>query len=193
MLNYNEIRERAYIVLDGEPYEVLDSSIKKKNRQKPTNQTKLRNLITGAVKQEAFHQSDTVEEADIDKKKITYQFNKFNRQTGQNEYWFIEGDDRSKRFHLDSDIIGDKINFIKEGFEVDGLTFEENIIDIKLPIKVVLEVTEAPPSIKGNTEGGADKVVTLETGLKVTAPIFIEAGEKLVINTDTGEYVERAK
>ena len=191
MLNYNEIRERKYIVLDGEPYEVIDSSIKKKNRQKPANQTKLRHLINGSVKQMAFHQSDVVEEADIDKRKVTYSFSKFDRQSQQTEYWFFEGDDKSKRFSLSSDVIGDQINYMKENTKLDALTFNDEIIGISLPIKVDLEVEEAPPNLKGNTASGADKKVTLETGAVVTVPMFIEAGDVVRVNTETGEYVER--
>lgn len=191
MLNYNEIRERKYIVLEGEPYEVLESSIKKKNRQKPANQTKLKHLINGSVKQVAFHQSDVVEEADIDKKKVTYSFSKFDRQTKSTEYWFLEGEDKSKRFSLSSDVIGDKINYLKENSKIDALTFNDEIIGIQLPIKVELEVTEAPPNIKGNTVSGGDKKVTLETGAVTTVPMFVEVGDIIRVKTDTGEYVER--
>ena len=193
MLNYNEIRERKYIVLEGEPYEVMDSSIKKKNRQKPANQTKLKHLVNGSVKQVAFHQSDNVEEADIDKKTVTYSFSKFNRQSSTTEYWFLEGEDKNKRFCLSSEVIGDKINYLKENSKIDALTFNDEIIGIQLPIKVELEVTEAPPNLKGNTASGADKKVTLETGAVVTVPMFIEAGDVVIVKTDTGEYVERAK
>ena len=191
MLNYNEIRERRYIVLEGEPYEVLESSIKKKNRQKPANQTKLKHLINGSVKQVAFHQSDNVEEADINKKTVTYSFSKFDRQTSSTEYWFFEGDDRSKRFSLSSEVIGDKINYMKENTKIDALTFNDEIIGIQLPIKVELEVKEAPPNLKGNTASGADKKVTLETGAVVTVPMFVGVGDVVRVKTDTGEYVER--
>lgn len=191
MLTYSEIRERKYIVLEGEPYEVLESSIKKKNRQKPANQTKLRHLINGSVKQVAFHQSDNVEEADINKKTVTYSFSKFDRQTSSTEYWFFEGDDRSKRFSLSGDVIGDKINYMKENTKIDALTFNDDIIGIQLPVKVELEVKEAPPNFKGNTASGADKKVILETGLAITVPMFIKAGDIVRVKTDTGEYVER--
>ena len=191
MLNYNEIRERKYIVLEGEPFEVLESSTKKKNRQKPANQTKLKSLITGSVKQVAFHQSDVVEEADISKRTVTYSFSKFNRQTESTEYWFFEGDDRSKRFSLSQDVLADQIDYLRENTKIDALTFNDDIIGIKLPIKVEIEVAEAPPNLKGNTASGANKKVTLETGAVLTAPMFIEAGDVIRVNTETGEYVER--
>lgn len=191
MLNYNEITERTYIVLDGEPYEVIESSIKKKNRQKPANQTKLKNLISGSVRQTSFHQSDTVEEADISKKKVKYLFSKPNRQAGTIEYWFCEANDKSKRFEIAEAMITDQIPFMKEDHELDALTWNDQVIGLKLPIKVELQVVEAPPNIKGNTASGADKKVTLETGAVVTVPIFIETGDVVRVNTETGQYVER--
>lgn len=191
MLDYNEIKERGYIVLDGEPYEVLESHVARKQQGKPTNQTKLRNLITGATKQQAFHYADRVEEAYIEKKSVRYIFNKFNRQNNQTEYWFCDSKDKSKRFEVDGAILGNKVNFMKENMEIDALYFGERIIGISLPIKVELKVVEAPPHVKGATATGGDKKVKLETGAMITTPAFIEAGETIRINTETGLYVER--
>ncbi len=191
MLDYNEIKERGYIVIDGEPYEVLESHVARKQQGKPTNQTKLRNLITGATKQQAFHYADRVEEAFIEKKTVKYIFNKFNRQTNSTEYWFCDVKDKSKRFEINESVIGSKINFMKEDFEVDALYFGERVIGISLPIKVELKVVEAPPNVKGATATGGDKRVKLETGAMITTPAFIEEGTVIRINTETGLYVER--
>jgi elongation factor P len=193
MLNYNEIKERKYIVLGDEPYEVISSHVFRKQQRKPVNQTKLRNLVTGSMRAETFHVTDTVEEADLDYKKVKYLFSKPNRQTNTTEYWFCDIDNPSNRFELDENVLGDKMKFIKENSEVDCLLFDEEIIGIKIPIKVELKVTDAPPAVKGNTATGANKQITLETGLVVNAPIFIEEGEMVVINTDKSEYVERVK
>jgi elongation factor P len=193
MLNYNHIKERRYIVLGGEPYEVLSSNVFRKQQRKPVNQTKLRNLITGSVRAETFHATDTVEEADMDYKKVKYLFSKPNRQNNTAEYWFSDIDNPTNRFELSEDILGDKMKFIKENSEVDCLLFDEKIIGIKIPIKVELKVTEAPPAVKGNSATRANKQITLETGLVVNAPIFIEEGESVVINTEKIEYVERVK
>lgn len=192
MLSYNEIKERKYIVLDSQPYEVLSSHVFRKQQRKPVNQTKLRNLVTGSVRAETFHVTDNVEEADLDRKKVKYLFKKPNRQNNTNEYWFCDIDNPSNRFELDENIVGDYIKYIKENSEVDCLLFEDEIIGISVPIKVKLKVVEAPPAVKGNTATGANKQVTLETGLVVNAPIFINEGDTLVINTEKNEYVERA-
>lgn len=193
ILDYNEIKERKYIVLDGDPYEVLDSHVFRKQQRKPVNQTKLRNLITGSVRQETFHSSDTAPEADIERSKVTFSFIKPNRQTNTNEYWFIESGNKSNRFPISSDILGDKIKWIKENQEVDALLFNEQVIGIDLPIKVTLKVTESAPAVKGNTATGATKTVKLETGAEVNTPLFINEGDSVVINTNDGNYVERAK
>jgi elongation factor P len=133
-----------------------------------------------------------VDEADISKRTIKYLY------TNKGEFWFCEEKDPSKRFTIGNDVIGNSAKFLKENNLVDAKIFtndddEEIIIGIELPIKITLKVTSAPPNVKGNTAGSSSgKLVTLETGAQVTVPLFIEEGENIVVNTDTGEYVERA-
>lgn len=192
MLNYNEIRERKFIVLDGDPYEVVDAHIFRKQQRKPVNNTKLRNLINGSVKQQTFHSYETVEEADISKNKIKYIFKKDNRQTGNTEYWFCEVNDKSKRFMIDGSIIDAQTKkFMKENSDVDAMFFEGNVIGIELPLKMSLKVIEAAPAVKGNTATGATKTVKLETGAEVNVPLFIKEGDIVSIKVETGEYTER--
>jgi elongation factor P len=193
MLNYNEIKERRYIVMDGEPFEVLSAHVFRKQQRKPVNQTKLRSLISGGMKNHTFHANDVVEEADIERKKIKYLFKKPNRQQGIMEYWFSEIDNPAERFELPEDTISDQKNFMKENSEIDAMLFDERVIGISLPIKVELKVTDAPPAVKGNTANAANKQITLETGLTINAPIFIKEGETVRVNTETGEYVERVQ
>lgn len=186
ILEYNEITGKKYIVFEGEPYEVLSSHVFRKQMRKPVNQTKLRHLISGRVVEHSFHAADKAEEAEIDSRTIKYLY------TNKGEFWFCEKDDPSKRFKLDTSLLGNRANFLKPNTEVELLTFEEDIVGIKTPIKVDLKVTEAPPGIRGNTAQGGTKVVTVETGASVNAPLFINEGDMIRINTETGEYVERA-
>lgn len=185
MLSYNEIKPRKFIVFNGEPYEVLDSHVFRKQQRKPVNQTKLKNLITGKVVENSFHQSESVAEAEIDKRPIKYLY------TNKGEYWFAEKDNPSKRFTLPADSIGAKIIYVKPNDIVDFLSFNEVPIGIDIPIKVTLKVTDAPPTIKGNTAQGGNKQVTVETGANINTPMFINVGDVIEINTDTGEYVSR--
>jgi elongation factor P len=184
MLDYNEIKERKYIVVDGEPYEVLSSHVFRKQQRKPVNQTKLKNLITGKVTEKSFHQSEKADEANIERKKIKYLF------TNRGEFWFCEEKDPSKRFSLSEEIITGS-QFMKQNSLVEAQLFGDKTIGITLPIKVQLLVKEAPPAVKGNTATGANKIVVLETGATIGVPIFVKEGDIIEINTEKGEYTGR--
>jgi len=191
MLNYNEVKERRYIIVDGDPYEVVSSHVFRKQQRKPVNQTKLRNLINGGIKNHTFHCADNIEEADIERKQIKFLYKKDNRQQNTTELWFCEENNPADRFCLDQDLVGDGIKYLKPNSIVDAMLFDEKVIGVSVPIKVELKVVEAPPAVKGNTSGAANKQITLETGLVINAPIFITEGEIVRVNTETGEYVER--
>lgn len=193
MLNYNEIKERKYIVLDGDPYEVLEAHVFRKQQRKPVNQTKLRNLTNGSVRQETFHVQDTVVEADLNRTKYVFSFMKSNRQTGVDEYWFCERDKRSNRALLLADLLGNDTKYLKENCEVDALVYNDKVIGITLPIKMTFKVIDAPPAVKGNTSNGANKLVKIETGAMITTPIFVNEGDSIVVNTVENQYVERAQ
>ena len=190
-LAYNEIKERKYIIYNDEPYEVIDSHVARKQMRKPQNQTKLRNLISGRVISAAFHASETAEEAEIENKEIVFLYK--DKRTG--DFWFNEANNPKNRFSLNEEVVGEKGRFLKEKTIVKAMVFvnqdEEKIIGINMPIKIDLLVVEAPPSIRGDTASGGGKPVVLETGATVSAPLFIVAGDKIRINTETGEYSER--
>ncbi len=185
MLDYSEIKQKKIILLDGEPYEVLSSHVFRMQQRKPVNQTKLRHLITGKVTERSFHQSESVHEADITMRKVKFLYNH------RGEFMFCEEKDPSKRFPLPEELLGNGAKFLKPNILVDAVEFDEKIIGINLPIKMELKVTEAPPGIKGDTAQGGTKQVVLETGVTINAPLFINEGDVIRINTETGEYVER--
>ena len=185
MLEYNEVLKGKVILLDGEPYEVLDAHVFRKQQRKPVNQTKLRHLITGKVTEQAFHVSEKVEEADLSTKAVKYLY------TNKGEQWFCDEKNPADRFMLSAGTIGTGGNFMKPNMIVEALVFDERIIGVKIPIKMELKVTEAPPAVRGNTSQGGSKLITLETGATLNAPLFINEGDIVRINTTTGEYVER--
>ena len=185
ILSYNEITLKKVILHDGDPYLVVASHVFRKQMSKPQNITKLKNLKSGRVIDVTFHQSDKVEEADLETKSITYIYKK------PGEYWFHTTGQPSDRFFLTEDIIGDQGKFIKERSDIDAVVFNDEIIGLKFPIKVELKVTEAMEAVKGNTSSGAQKEVTLETGATIMVPMFINEGDIISINTDSGEYSER--
>lgn len=193
MLDYNEIKPRKHIIVEDEPWEVVDNQVSRKQQNKPVNKAKLKNLISGRVIEYTFHVSDTVQEADMEKRDIIYLY----YQEKKDEFWFCDAEDKKNRFALSHDIVGDSIKYIKENSTLIGLVFhqgdEERIIGIQYPMKVELAVTDAPPSIKGDTATGGKKIVTLETGATMTAPLFINVGDIISINIEKEEYSERVE
>jgi elongation factor P len=185
-LSYDEVKERKYIVLDGEPWEVLTSHVFRKQQRKPVNAVKIRNLKSGKVTEKSFHVSEKIEEAEIDNRDIKYLYE------NRGEFWFCDPTDPSDRFKLDSDLVGDRIRFVKQNSIIAALVFDDEIFGIKYPIKVDLKVTEAHEAVRGNTAQGASKAVKVETGATVYVPMFIKEGEMIRINTETGEYTERS-
>jgi elongation factor P len=185
MLDYNEVTVRKYIVLEGEPYEVLSSHVFRKQMRKPVNATKLKNLMSGRVVEHSFTATDRVEEAEVVTRKVKFLYE------NKGEWWFCEESDPGKRFKIDAEMIGTPGKFMKANSLVEVASFEDKPFGVKLPIKVELKVTDAPPAVRGDTAKGGNKVITLETGATVNAPMFITEGEIVRINTETGDYVER--
>lgn len=185
MLEYNEILPKRVILLDDEPYEVLDAHVFRKQQRKPVNQTKLRHLITGKVTEQAFHVSEKVEEADLSTRSVKYLY------SNRGEHWFCADNNPGDRYKLPEETVGTKVQFMKPNMLVEALVFNDEIIGIKLPIKMDLVVKEAPPAVRGNTAQGGSKLIILETGATLNAPLFINEGDLVRINTENGEYVER--
>ena len=185
MLEYNEVVERKYIIFEGAPYEVLSAHVFRKQQRKPVNATKLKNMITGKVTEHSFHVSDKVEEAEIESKEIKYLY------ANRGDFFFCDPTDPSKRFTVSGDVVGPQGRFLKPNSIITQLLFGDQTIGFKFPISVELKVTEAPPNIKGDSSTSGGKVITLETGATITAPLFINEGDVIRINTETGEYRER--
>ncbi len=185
-LNYNEIKERKFIIYDEGPYEVLSSKVGSKGGYKSVNVTKLKNMITGKVVEISFHQSEVVQEADIEYKDAKFLYK------SKGEFWFCDPTNPANRFKLEEELIGMPAKFLKANSIVETMVFEEKVIGVKLPIKVDLKVTEAPYAVRGDTSSGATKQITLETGAIINAPMFIIEGEIVTVSTITGDYVSRA-
>lgn len=185
MLDYNEITVRKCILFEGEPYEVLDSHVFRKQMRKPVNATKMRNMISGRIVEHSFHATDRVDEAELEDRKIKFLYR------NKNESWFCEENDPSKRFVIEDEVIGNASKFTKPNSIVDVQEYNGKIIKFKVPIKVELKVTEAPPAVRGDTSKAGNKLITLETGTSINAPMFICEGDIVRVNTETGEYVER--
>lgn len=187
VLSYNEILKGSIINYNNEPYEVLSAHIFRMQQRKPVNQTKLRHLISGKVTEISFHQNETVTEADIDKMQAQYLY------SNKTESWFAEEGNPKNRFSFPADSVHDKVQWLMPNTLVEILTYEEKPMTIKIPVKVELTVKEAPPAVKGNTVSGGNKLALLVTGAKVNVPLFINTGDIIRINTDSGDYTERVE
>ena len=173
--------------MDGDPYEVTESHFLRMQQRKAVVQTKIRNLITGKILDRNWQASDYFEEAEVDRKEASFIY------SHREEYWFTDPGNPKSRFSLSEDLIGEGAKFLKPNIKVTTFTFNGKVIKIILPIKMELEVTEAPPATKGNTAQGGSKVVTIEGGAQISVPLFVNQGDIIRINTETGEYVERVE
>lgn len=185
MLNLSDIKAGKNILWEGQPYVVLSHEHSKTGRAGAVLRTKLKNLLTGSVLDKTFQGSEKVDEADMSKTKAQYLY------TEGNDFHFMDNS-TYEQFSLSKDVIGNATLYLLEGTDVTVLNFNDIPVNIELPIKVTLTVVEAPPGIKGDTAGTGGKVVKLETGLKVSAPLFVNEGDKIIVNTEKGEYVSRA-
>ncbi len=192
LLDYNEIREGKVIIYKDEPCVVLESHVARTQQRKPQNQVKLKSLLNGRTFNDSFRSSDTADEAELRKQEVKFLYE------SKGEYWFCDAKDPSKRFALGDDVISANTKkFLIDNTVATALVFEteddeEKIIGVTLPIKMTFEIKDAPPSIKGNSVSGGNKQLTLANGTVINGPLFLEAGEKIIVNTETGEYVERA-
>jgi elongation factor P len=187
VLSYNEITLKKVILWDEEPFLVLSSHVFRKQKRKPVNVTKLKSLIGGRVVEQTFHSNEVAEEAEIETKEIEYIYE------AKGVYWFNTPGKPAERFSLEHDVVGDEIRFLKPKTVVDAMVFNDNIISIKIPVKVELVIKETAPAVKGNTSGNALKEAILETGAKMMVPMFINEGDIIRVNTELGEYTERAE
>lgn len=186
MLDINDLKKQGIIIkLENEPYIILKSQHARTAQRRAFVRTTLKNLISGKTIEKTFNSGDKIEEAEIKKVKANFLY-----QKGKN-FYFMNLENFEEIF-LAKEQIEEKRDFLKEGLEVSILYFENRPVALELPPKIILEVIEAPPTVKGDTsQGTAMKIVTLETGLKIEAPFFIKVGDKIVINTETKKYVER--
>jgi elongation factor P len=186
-LAVNDLKPKIYFIYEDQPCIVQETHHLKMQQRRPVVQTRFRNLLNGKVLERNFAQSDVFEEADVTRKQVKFLYNH------RDQYWFAEPNDAGKRFELSAELIGDATRFLKPNTILDALLWNDKVITVALPIKMEFLITEAPPAIRGDTATGGTKQVKLDSGATINAPLFIQAGEKIVINTETGEYVERAK
>lgn len=185
MLTHTDLKKGTQFIYENQPWEVLDSLHVKMAQRRPVVQTKIRNLINGSVQEKTFQQGDVFEEADLIKKNIKFLY------SNKGQFFFCEENDPSKRFSFTEEQLGKPSKFFKPNSLMEGVIFQEKIINVISPIKVQLKIKEAPPGIKGDRAQGGTKETILESGAAIQVPLFIEEGDIIEINTELGEYVKR--
>lgn len=184
MYSVAQLKPGVAITLDGEPYVVTKSEFSKQARQGGNNKTTLRNLKTGANIQRTFSGNDKAEPADLQRARCQYLYDDGNKcHFMHNETY--------EQFEIGDEMLGDQKLMLLENSEASVLFYEGAPIGVELPPKVELKVVETPPGVKGDTAQGGSKPATLETGLVIQVPLFVNEGDVIRINTAEQSYVER--
>lgn len=185
MINVNDIKNGITFVLDGDIYQVLEFSHVKPGKGAAFVKMKIRNLRSGSTTEKSFNSGTKLEKAMIEKRPMQFLY------ASGDSYNFMNMESY-EQIELTKDQLGDDVNYLKEGLNVDLSFYEGELLGVLLPDKVELEVTHTEPAVKGNTTNNATKDATLETGLVVRVPLFVEQGEKIIVSTSTGKYDSRA-
>ncbi len=185
MINVNDIKNGITFALEGEIYQVLEFSHVKPGKGAAFVKMKIRNLRSGSTTEKSFNSGTKLEKAMIEKRPMQFLY------ASGDSYNFMNME-TYEQIELTKDQLGDDVNYLKEGLSVDLSFYEGELLGVMLPDKVELEVTHTEPAVKGNTTNNATKDATLETGLVVRVPLFVEQGEKIIVSTSTGKYDSRA-
>ena len=186
MIYASDFRKGMTFDINGEPHVVLDFQHVKPGKGAAFVRTKYRNILTGATREEAFNPSDKFEQAHIETKKMQYLYN-------DGELYYFMDPENYDQVPLSFDLVEDAIKYIRENDEVTVKFYQNNAFTVEAPNFVDLEVIDTEPGVKGNTATNVTKAATVETGAVIQVPIFIETGEKIQIDTRTGEYLGRSK
>jgi elongation factor P len=185
LISTNDLKNGITIQVDGEIFVVMETQHVKPGKGAAIVKAKLKNLRSGAIFEKAFNAGVKVETARIEKQLMQYLYSM------GDEYYFMNME-TYEQISLTKDHLGDGVNYLIENAEVYITSFEGEVIGIDLPDKINLKVTHTEPAVKGNTTNNALKDATVETGLLVRVPLFIEEGETIVVSTSDGKYVSRA-
>jgi len=186
MFNASDLRKGLKIQIDNEPYIIIDFQFSKPGKGQALYRCKLRNMITGVIIDRTYRSVDTFEPAPLEQRTMQFLYSQ------ENEFCFMDTQNYEQAF-LTADQVGESQNYLTDNLEVEILLFKDRPIGITLPNFVNLTVTQADPWVKGDSVSGDSKPITVETGFVLRVPPFIQEGEKITVDTRTGEYVTRVK
>ena len=185
MYSTPDFRRGLKIEINNEPFTIVSFQHVKPGKGGAFVRTKLKNLLNGNVVDRTFRSGEKVGKPDIEEKEMQYLYT-------DGDFHFMDNE-TYEQTALSADLVGNDKDFLQENSSVTVLFYKGRVVNLELPTFVVLEVTEAEPGLKGDTASSVTKPVTVETGARINVPLFINPGDRLKIDTRTGEYMERVK
>lgn len=186
MISTGELKKGATIELDGKLYSILDYAHIKMGRGSAQVRIKFRDVRSGAIIEQTFQAGTKFQRARVERREMQYLY-----QDG--DLYYFMNTETFEQLPVSADKVGDAARFLKENDTCEVVLYGDEVIGIELPITVELTVTQTEPGFKGDTATGGTKPATLETGLVIQVPLFIEEGTKIRVNTETGTYIERVQ
>ena len=185
MISAGDFRNGLCFEMDNQVYQVVEFQHVKPGKGAAFVRTKYKIVKTGSVVERSFNPNEKFEEAHLDRRDMQYLYN-------DGELYYFMDQETYDQLPIHAAPIGDAIKFLKEEMICKVLSYKGDIFSVELPITVELEITECEPGVRGDTTNNANKYATLETGAVVKVPLFVNQGEKIRVDTRTGEYLERA-
>jgi elongation factor P len=182
----SDIRKGLKIMLDGQPYTVIDFQFVKPGKGTAFTRTRVKNLLTGAVLDRTFRTGEKLEPADVEERQMQYLYR-------EGDAFVFMDTDTYEQTHMDVEQVGEAAGFMPENLVVSVLIFQARPVGLTLPNFVELQVIKSDPGVRGDTASGTSKPATLSTGATIAVPLFINEGEVIRIDTRTGEYMERVR
>ena len=183
MFDTSDIRKGLKIVLDGQPFTVVEFQFVKPGKGQAFTRTRVKNLRTGAVIDRTFRSGEKLEPADVEIREMTYIY-----PDGED---FVFMDPSGDQLTVLGSVLGDSRDFMADGLHVEVVVFKGQPIDVNLPAHITVEVTQTDPGVRGDTASNVTKPATISTGAVVQVPLFINEGEMIRVDTRSGEYMER--
>ncbi|MBF0495075.1 MAG: elongation factor P [Deltaproteobacteria bacterium] len=186
MYQTSEFRKGLKIEVDGKPYVIVDFLHVKPGKGGAFIRTKLKNLLTGQVIEPTFRSGEKVGKPDVEEKEMQYLYK-------EGDHYCFMDNSTYEQVEIPESAVGDAKGFMLENVDVQVLCYNQQPVGVVLPFFVELAVAETEPGVKGDTASGGSKPAKLETGAVIQVPLFINEGDRLKVDTRTGDYIERAK
>lgn len=184
MVSAGDFKNGLTVQIEGNVYQILEFQHVKPGKGAAFVRTKMKNIINGGVVEKTFRPTEKFENAHIERKEMQYLY-------ADGDLFYFMDTETYDQIAVNKDTVGDSLKFVKENENVKVISYQGSVFSIEPPITVELDIIETEPGFKGDTATGATKPATVETGAQVMVPLFVEQGDKLKIDTRTGEYLSR--